>query len=57
MARLHAYGMILDGHRLTDTESVDFEISPVDFCLMAEAAGVNAQKIILGISIICLPAP
>jgi acetolactate synthase-1/2/3 large subunit len=41
----HAYGMIRHGHRLAGTESVDFAIPPVDFCMMAEATGANAQKI------------
>jgi acetolactate synthase I/II/III large subunit len=41
----HAYGMIRHGHRLAGTESVDFAIPPVDFCMMAEATGANAHKI------------
>ena len=41
----HAYGMIRHGHRLAGTESVDFAIPPVDFCMMAEAVGATAHKI------------
>jgi acetolactate synthase-1/2/3 large subunit len=41
----HAYGMIRHGHRLAGTESVDFAIPPVDFCMMAEAVGAHAHKI------------
>lgn len=41
----HAYGMIRHGHRLAGSESVDFAIPPVDFCMMAEATGANAHKI------------
>jgi acetolactate synthase-1/2/3 large subunit len=41
----HAYGLIRHAHRLAGTESIDFAIPPVDFCLMAEATGANAHKI------------
>ena len=40
-----AYGLIRHAHRLAGTEPIDFEIPPVDFCLMAEATGANAHKI------------
>jgi acetolactate synthase I/II/III large subunit len=40
-----AYGLIRHGHRLAGTESVDFSIPPVDFCMMAKATGANAHKI------------
>jgi acetolactate synthase-1/2/3 large subunit len=39
------YGLIRHAHRLAGTEPIDFEIPPVDFCLMAEATGANAHKI------------
>jgi acetolactate synthase-1/2/3 large subunit len=41
----HSYGMIRHGHRLGGTESVDFSIPPVDFCMMAKATGANSYKI------------
>jgi acetolactate synthase-1/2/3 large subunit len=41
----HAYGMIKHSHRLSGAEPRDFSIPPVDFCMMAKAAGADAYAI------------
>ena len=41
----HAYGMIKHAHRLAGTEPLGFAIPPVDFCLMAKAAGADTYTI------------
>jgi len=39
------YGLIRHGHRLLGKERVDFDIPPVDFAMMARAAGAEAHTI------------
>jgi acetolactate synthase-1/2/3 large subunit len=40
-----AYGLIRHGHRLAGREAVDFSIPPVDFAMMARAAGAEAHTL------------
>jgi len=40
-----AYGLIRHGHRVTGTENVEYRIPPVDFAMMARAAGAEAYTI------------
>jgi acetolactate synthase-1/2/3 large subunit len=40
-----AYGLIRHGHRITGKERVEFSIPPVDFAMMARAAGAEAHTI------------
>ncbi len=40
-----AYGLIRHGHRVLGREDVDYSIPPVDFAMMAEAAGAKAYTV------------
>lgn len=41
----HAYGMVMHGQRLAGAEPIAYELTPVDFRMMAESMGVAAHVV------------